>query len=394
VLLKLAKALAFLSLTACKMMPGTIRSGTSNAKVGELMDPASIEFTRSADGSTGLLSFVMKDQHECRVEYWAEDPTGTPPPSSPLTTDCSKTELTLQPKVNIQGLTPGMAVTFKIYVWPRTLNFLSNYSVIFKENRDLNAVPSKSLVIVRYAVPRSSDEIYTYQSSGNMSLASIKSSLARTVATPCEENPKDEELPFPRLKSQEDSSKRPLHGLTAVTSSGFGNAQATTHPFFPTRLLQFFDATNTQEIWKWSFQWEGKAFSFDSKAPGSIGSLVMGSAAVTLKNRNLNNVLPEVLVDAKSPVFTPKALLPTDLARYVLTVKSDDGSQNLLRCQFPIDQENVQIPDALYAKLGEGRYVLSFTLETSQIHYREQGDYPPWIITAQDFVHFKLNKRL
>lgn len=380
--------------SSCKMLPNTIRSGTSETNVAELMDPGSIQFTRSADGKSGTLSFTMKEQHECRIEYWADDPSGTPAPSAPIVRDCSKTELKLTPSLALSNLTPGIPLSFRIYVWPRTLNFLSSYVASFREGQDLDGVSSSNLVVVRYSVPRNSNEIYTYQFAGTTSLATIKAGLTPASTTPCEENPKDEALPFPRFRSLEDATKRPLHGLSEVTSDGYARGQAQPHPFFTSRLVQTFESTTKQETWKWSFQWEGKDHSFESHAPGALATLSLGSNSTLLRNRSLNNTLADVEAGAQSPVFNPSIIFPSDIARYIVTVKSEDASQTLLRCQFPIDQAKVQIPNALYGKFGEGSYVVSFALETSQIHFREQGDYPPWIITAQDFVQFKLNKRL
>ncbi len=389
-------AMAILFLPACKMLPHNIRSGTTSSEVNSLLEKDSLNFERAADALSGVLSFTLKGEFNCRVEYWSLDPTGTPPPASPLTSECPTVKRSLDQKLTIAGLKAGFPLAFRIYVWPKTTTFLKHFVQEFRESQDLSKATAQNLVIVRYASPRNSAEIYSFRLATTLSIKDIKAKLGQIPATPCVENPPIEELPFIRAHSLEDPQKRPLAGLSAVTTEGFASAAATVHPFYPSRLVEFYAQTARQENWKWNFQWEAKAFSFESLPPGYIGSLSVGDGTTThvLQNRNLSGSVEAIEINANQLQLSPRILFPSDASRLELTLKTQDASETVLTCRFPIDRETLTIPPEFIGRLAAGSYLAIFSYETNQVHYQDQSAYPPWIITAQDWIQFRVNKRL
>jgi hypothetical protein len=383
------------------MLPHSIRSELKSAEVYGLLDDTSIRFTRSPSGTSGDLSFDLKGTHNCRVEYWAEDPNGRPSPGAPLTLNCPNDDKTTAIKLTAGGLVAGIPLTFRITVWPKALNALSGFPLEFREAQNLDKVQAGFLVIARYVAPRQSNEIYSFQLGKTASLSEVKAKMSanydQNEAVECSETAPPSEPPFPRLASAEDAQKRPLHGLSEVSTDGFGRAAATQHPFFSTRLVQFYEGIERQQNWTWNFKWEGAASSFETFPPGYIANLSMIDAenkTVILRNRALSNVIPSVDVSAKSFRLTPSILFPTEISRYELVIKTADASRTVLRCQYTIDQEALVIPDNHYQKLAAGEYLATFVFETNQIHFKDGAAYPPWLITAQDWIHFKLNKKM
>jgi hypothetical protein len=388
--------------TACKMLPHSIRSELKSQEVFALLDDSSIRFTRSPSGTSGDLAFTLKGTHSCRVEYWAEDPNGRPTPTAPMTLNCPNDGQATAIKLTADGLVAGIPLTFRITVWPKALNALSGFPLEFREGQqNLDKVQAGFLVIARYVAPRQSNEIYSYQlpkvSTLNEVKAKMSASYDQDEATQCSETAPPSDPPFPRLSSAEDAQKRPLHGLSEVSTDGFGRAAATQHPFFSTRLVQFYEGIERQQNWVWRFKWEGAPVSFESFPPGYIANLSTIDAenkTVVLRNRALSNVIPSVDVGGKSFRLTPSILYPTEISRYELVIKSADASRTVLRCQYTIDQETLVIPDNHYQKLAAGEYLATFVFETNQIHFKEGAAYPPWLITAQDWIHFKINKKM
>ena len=389
---------AVLFLPGCKMLPHNIRSGTASNEMSSMLDRDSLHFERSADALSGVLSFsLMKPEYNCRIEYWSKDPTGSPPPESPLSVECPQGQRLTEQKLEVAGLKKGYPLSFRVYVWPKTTTFLRHLVQEFQEGQDLSAATAQTLVVVRYVSPRNSAEIYGYRFGSALSLKDIKSKLSPVADPACVANPAAELLPFDRSTSLEDPQKRPLYGLSAVTTDGFGSAAAKVHPFFPSRLVEFYPQTDRQENWRWSFQWDTRPFSFESLPPGYIGSLSVSdgaSNAQVLANRNLSGTIETVELTANAMVLSPKILFPSDVARFDLTLKTADASETVLTCRFPIDKDTITIPPEFLSKLGSGSYLATFSYETSQVHYQDQKSYPPWIITAHDWVQFRVNKRL
>ncbi len=383
------------------MLPHSIRSELKSAEVFGLLDDSSIRFTRSPSGTSGDLAFNLKGNHSCRVEYWAEDPNGRPSPGAPLTLNCPNDGKSTAIKLTAEGLVAGIPLTFRITVWPKTLNALSGFPLEFREAQNLDKAQAGFLVIARYVAPRQSNEIYSFQLPKVVSLAEVKAKMSASYdqneAVECSETGPASEPPFPRISSVEDAQKRPLHGLSEVSTDGFGRAAAAQHPFFATRLVQFYEGIERQQNWIWNFKWEGAAANFETFPPGYIANLSTIDAdnkAVILKNRALSNVIPSIEVGARSFRLTPSILYPTEISRYELVLKTADASRTVLRCQYTIDQDALVIPDNHYQKLAAGEYLATFVFETNQIHFKDGAAYPPWLITAQDWIHFKINKKM
>lgn len=387
--------------TACKMLPHSIRSDLKSAEVFGLLDDASIRFTRSPSGTSGDLAFNLKGTHSCRVDYWADDPNGRPSPGAPLSLNCPNDGKTTDIKLTADGLVAGIPLTFRITVWPKALNALSGFPLEFRETQNLDKVQAGFLVIARYVAPRQSNEIYSFQLPKVASLSEVKAKMSASYdqdeAVKCTDTAAATEPPFPRISSAEDPQKRPMHGLSEVSTDGFGRAAATAHPFFATRLVQFYEGIERQQNWIWNFKWEGEGASFETFPPGYIANLSTidtENKTVILKNRALSNVIPSVDAGAKSFRLTPSILYPTEISRYELVIKTADASRTVLRCQYTIDQEALVIPDSDYQKLAAGEYLATFVFETNQIHFKDGAAYPPWLITAQDWIHFKINKKM
>ncbi|MCX6127547.1 MAG: hypothetical protein NTX25_00615 [Proteobacteria bacterium] len=389
-----------LLIAACKILPHSIRSDLKGEEALAMLDSNSINFARTPNGSGGTLSFLLKERHNCRVEYWTDDPTGLPPLGAPKSMPCPNDGTSLAVKLAIKDISPGLALNFRITVWPRTLTALKGFSVEYKEAKDLSRVKAGYLIVARYVSPRNSNEIYSYQFSKTTTIEDIKTKLIQNnnqdEPVVCSDKPVDQILAFPRSESAEDAQKRPLHGLSDVNTDGYGRTTAEVHPFFSTRLMQFYDSIDRQQNWRWNFHWEGQVNSFESLPPGYLASLNMieGNNTVLLKNRLLGNVLPAVESTGKTLRFTPSILYPTEISRYELTIKSSDASKLLLRCQFSIDQETLTVPENFYEKIPAGEYIATLMYETNQIHYKEGANYPPWLITAQDWIHFKINRKM
>lgn len=382
--------------SSCKILPHEVRSGKTSKEVGTMLDTDSIQFARLADQRSGRLNFTLKDQHSCRIEYWARDPNGTPPPASPLSIECPKTNLALTQAIDIGGLTPSYPLSFRIYVWPKTTTFLSHFVKDFSEGQDLARQKAQDLVVVRYLAPRQSAEIYSYRSPNILTISEIKTKVAGSKQTGCTERPTARTLPFPRGASLDDSQKRPFHGLSGVKTEGFGSGVASLHPFFATRLIESYEQTARQENWVWNFAWENMPFSFQSLPPGYIGNLSVGDGLTSrpLTARSLTGTIEMIDLTTNTLRLEPRIIFPTDVSRFELAIKTRDASEILLACQFGIDQASIEIPADYMSKLAQGVYLATFTFETSQIHFKDQEGYPPWIITAQDVVQFRLNKRL
>lgn len=398
--LKIVSFFALCSLPACKFIPNTIRSDARNAEVYKLIEDGSLKFSRSMEGTSGEFNFQLKDRHNCRVEYWSDDPTGRPAPSSPMAVDCPAESPQNSVKIPVQNITAGMPLTFRVHVWPKTLTFLTSLSVEFKEGRDLTKVEAGHLVVARYMSPRNSSEIYTYQFAKSTSLAEVKTALQfKGVAgeDTCTTGDVDEEPPFPRFKSQNDKQGRPLHGLGAVSTSGYGTKAAENHPFFPTRLTQYYDNVDRQQNWKWNFEWEGKKYSFESFPPGYMANvdLISGQQRIPIQNRALGNALVSAVeLGNQSFSLSPILLYAPEIGVYHFTLKTADASRTVLRCDFSADQRELTIPSNFLQKVTAGEYIATLALDTTQIHYKEGSAYPPWLISTQDWVYFKINKKM
>jgi hypothetical protein len=391
-----ATAALSLSVSACKILPGAMRSDTETRKIDTMIDAESLSFVRQPDQRSGSFNFRLKEQYRCRIEYWSQDPNGTPPPASPLSIDCPKDSLQLTQSLTIPNLTPSYPLSFRIYAWPRTTTFLSHYSKYFSEAQDQRPQTAQDLVIVRYLSPRQSVEIYGFRSTGPLSLNDIKAKLINRSAEACVEKPALTSTPFLRSSSLEDSAKRPLFGLSQVTTEGFGSGRALPHPFFNTRLIESFEQTARQENWKWNFSWESKPYSFEALPPGYVGELLIGDGQSSrpISTRSLAGKLEIIELSGNHLQLTPRVIFPSDISRFDLTIKSADASETLLICQFAADKEAFSVPEEILEKLAQGSYLATFTFETHQVHVDRHGDYPPWVISAQDVIQFRLNKRL
>ncbi len=383
---------------SCKILPGNIRSEVKSADVAELLDEDSVKFQRTAEGSGGDLSFRMKDKYNCRIQYWTTDINAKPAPSSPMALDCPNDGQRTDINFSLEGLTPGVNLKFRIMLWPRSTSFLSNFAYEFAEGGDLSRVQTAHLVVSRYNVARNSNEIFTYQFESSTNAQDIKNRLLESLAkrnNVCSEGAGDITLPFPRMKSQEDGSKRPLHGLAKLSTDGFAQGVATAHPFFPTRLMQFYDDVDRQQNWKWSFEWEGRRSSFEITPPGYLADVTLtdGETNTNVKNKLLGNALPSVEVSSKPFVLTPSIQFLTDLASFQLSLKTTDGNKTVLRCDFPVKEANISIPSTYYQKLPAGEYLATLTFETHQIYTKSGSEYPPWLFSAQDWTSFKIIKK-
>ncbi len=386
-------------LAACKMLPGNMRSEVKNSDVLDLIDESTVKFSRTAEGTGGDLSFRMKDKYNCRIQYWSDTLDGNPSPKAPMAIDCPNDGQKSEVQFALENLTPGASLNFRIMLWPRNTSFLANFAYEFAEGGDLARVQTSSLVVSRYVVPRNSNEIYTYQFPSVTNMKSIKDKLQEDLGkrlNTCVEGPGDTQLPYPRFKSVEDAQKRALHGLSKLSTDGFGQGIATVHPFFPTRLTQFFDDVDRQQNWKWSFDWEGRRGGFEVSPPGYLAALTLtdGNTTTDVRNRLLGNALPNIDVSSKPFVLTPSIQFVSDLSSFQLTVKSPDASKTLLRCDFPLKEASLAIPGNSYAKLPAGEYLVTLTLETTQIYARDGAEFPPWVISSQDWSSFKVNKKM
>ncbi len=385
------------ALSGCKIMPSNMRTSSQDKDASDLMDESSIQFVRTGTGTTGELSFRLLNKHSCRIEYWADDPTGQPSPNSPMSRDCPDSD-TLIVKMPIANITSGISLSFRIYVWPKALTFTSKVAVEWKEAKDLTKVQSGFLVVARFMNPRQASEIYTYQFPSTISLDEVQKTIMAGMASTaaCTETEAEPEMSYPRFKSQNDKSNRPMHGLSQVFSDGFARASATAHPFFNTRLTQFFEAIDKQQTWRWGFNWEGQNYTFETFAPGYMNGVTFlaNDTSVPIKGDGLTSAMS--ILDAGSRPFVIKAtpIVTSDLAAFKMTVKSSDASKTLLRCNFPRATNDLSIPANFYERLGAGEYIVTLVLESSQIHFKDGAAYPPWLITSQDWVHFKINKRL
>lgn len=387
------------ALNGCKIMPSNMRTNGSDNNASELIDQDSITFVRSNNGAAGELTFRLLNKNSCRVEYWADDPTGQPSPQSPMVKDCPADLDGLTVKLAISNITSGIPLSFRIYAWPKALAFTNTNFVLWKEAKDLTKVQSGFLVVARYMNPRQASEIYTYQFPQAISLDEVKKALTAGSATStpiCSEGDNEPEMAFPRYKSQTDKSNRPLHGLSQVFSDGFARAAASPHPFFNTRLTQAFEGVDKQQPWKWGFSWEGQNYTFETYAPGFMNGVtyLANDSSVPVSGTALGTAMSVLDAGSRPFVIKTTAIVNAEIANFRLTIKSSDASRTLVRCSYPKQTSDVALPAAYYDKLASGEYIATLILESSQIHYKEGAPYPPWIITSQDWVHFKINKRL
>ena len=374
----------------------------SEAALG-MIEESSIQFIRAPSGTAGTFSFLLKDSHHCRVDYWTQDPNGVPSSGAPKSINCPSDASTLAVKIPIDSIKVGIPLTFRIAVWPKTLTALNNFTLEYREdqeNKNLANVQTEYLVIARYVGPRNSNEIYTYQFPTSMSVKEIKAQLAEKYyqgeVPICNTKSLNPEPLFPRNRSLDDVRNRPLHGLSSLNTDGFGRATATIHPFFSNRLMQFYESVERKQNWLWNFQWETKSYTLESFPPGYLANLTLveGSNNIVLKNRLLGNALPTVDSSNKTLRLIPSILYPTEIARYDLSIKSADANKLVLHCQFSIDQETLTIPETFYQKIPAGEYLATLVFETNQLAYKNGEAFPPWLITAQDWIHFKINKKL
>lgn len=387
------------ALYGCKIMPSNMRTSGNEDEATNLIDQDSIQFVRSSNGSAGDLTFRLLDKHSCRIEYWADDPTGQPSPQSPMSKDCPPDNENLTVKISVANITAGIPLSFRIYVWPKALAFTSNVSVVWKESKDLTKIQAGYLVVARYMNPRQASEIHTYQFPQVISIDEVKKTLKTGLATTsplCSEGDSEPEMPYPRYKSLTDKNNRPMHGLSQVFSDGFARAAAVPHPFFNTRLTQAFEGIDKQQGWKWGFTWEGQNHTFESYAPGYMNAVtyLANDSSVPVSGTALGTAMS--VLDAGSRPFVIKAnpILNSEIANFRMTIKSSDASRTLIRCNYPTSTSDLSIPTNYYDKIPAGEFIVTLILDSSQIHYKEGAPYPPWIISSQDWVHFKINKRL
>src|SRR5690606_11782420 len=113
---------------------------------------------------------------------------------------------------------------------------------------------------------------------------------------------------------------------------GFAVGQAAAHPFYNTRLVGSYEQTARQENWIFQFKWNEKPFSFSSYPPGYLGSLSVGDGASSqaVSTRTLSGTLQTVVLGANRLKLEPRIIFPSEVSRFLLTIKSADAGETLL----------------------------------------------------------------
>ncbi|MFW7378319.1 MAG: hypothetical protein ACOH5I_05900 [Oligoflexus sp.] len=390
--------LAILQLSsACKLQPNQLRSNLQTSDAFDLIDRGSVGFKRRADPTIGDLYFSLRGPYNCRIAYWAEDLQSSPNSQSPFTMDCPEGET----KINfaLTGLEPGIPYTFQLSAWPQNFNPETSATAIFREGRALGDESTNHVILMRYVIPRRSAEIHSYRFEGDTSLLHIRNLYTDHYKRPIDEECTTEDIfaniPFPRHNSLDDPQGRGMHALGNVATDGYARSGAQLHPFFPTRMIQTYDSVERLQNWQFIFQWEEQTHQFELYPPGFIDELVFigGEEGPVLANRSLGGISDTIDLVDENIQLELSTSFPSDISFIHLRVQDPFNAEQRIHCSFPADRKRYSIPTKFIKNLPAGTYDLTTIFETVQIQYRSGTPYPPWIVTSQDWVHARLNKR-
>ena len=383
---------------SCKYSPNQMRSTLKSKNVYNFIAKGSIKFTRSSAQTTGDLTFLLTSPYSCAVEYWAEDLNEPPSASAPKYIQCPDGKM--DQKIFISGLDASVPYTFKILVWPESLTAASGAYIILKETLNLKEQETSHIVFHQFNSPRQIGETYTFQRSSAQSLFDLRNELIARYpienGVVCQNNPIVPQNPYTRNLSEEDSKKRPLHGLVSLSTDGYAFGGTRNHPFFNTRLIHQFENVERLKNWTWQFQWEDLAYEFTTFPPGYIEDLNLssGDQSHLIKNRELLGVLPSYQVGVKTLEFNIDVIFPGQINFVHIELKDPFDKNRALYCSYLYENSKFTLPDEFYKLLEPGTYDMTVSYESIQIHYKSNLPYPPWVISSQDWIHAKLKKVL
>lgn len=381
-------------LASCKFQPNAIRSELKTSNAFQFIAQDSIGFKRNTAKTEGELFFELKSDLNCRIEYWSDDLSVAPNITAPLALLCPETTDRAF-RIPITDLVPGSPYSFKIVVWPKSLDSSAAAAVIFREGGNLEAIKSDVLVIAKHVRPRRASELYAVALKDQNNLSQIKQKIFETRAIdpdqPCQLGQASQALLFEKPEDQNS-----LFGLKDVSSDGYGRAVAELHPFHEGRLKLSYESIESRQNWQWRFNWNQTIYNFEVLPPGYITefNLVQDESIHPLSSASLAGAVEEIDLSTSDLQIEMQNLFPQEIAYLDVLLKDRFNPENSLHCRFSGNESRHTIASDLIGKLKPGTYDFVATFETIQIHYIQDTPYPPWVISSQDWVFSRLRKRL
>ena len=382
---------SILGTASCKFTPNNVRSVLQSNDIFRYIDKESIVFVRSEGGDSGTLSFDLKSNLECSIEYWAEDLNTTPNSSAPLQANCVGE--TMDKEITLNQLDKTVPYTFKIYVWPKALNASKGEYIVLKEKLDLKETLSQEFIFTQYDSPREAGETYSYVRPSKISLYSLREFLLNKYSLgdgqTCQETPIAPNDAFAFNKS----TSTDVH-LKDINTEGYALSKSTVHAGYSNIYTSRYENIDFQENWKWRFNWKDSDHEFTILPPTYIeeANLISEDSAIELYDRDLMGTLTEHNISKNTFEIEFKPIFVGHINYVHLEFKSLNPENKSLYCTVLWDGNNIKIADENFASLSNGEYQFLLMFETIQIHYKSSLPYPPWVITNRDWIHAKFNK--
>ena len=397
---KIPKILGLLLLFtySCKFEPNNLRSTLKSQNIYQHIAKGSVKFTRSSNLTSGNLEFTLLKPYACAIKYWSDDLNENPSETSPKIFNCTSEEL--EQNITFSDLETTVPYSFKIYVWPKALSSEQGSYLTLKERLSLKDLASSEIVFHNYNSPRQTGETYTFKSKDKHNLLDLRNKILSKYSTDsgvrCQESPIYSELDYKRESSQGDATNRPLHGLSSLATDGYAFAPTNAHPNYNTHLIHQFDSVERLQNMEWQFKWNDVPHTFTSFPPGYIEGLEIKSndLSFNIEHRDLMGTLPIHSTGASTLEFEVNAIYPGQINFVHLEFKSEIEANPSLYCTYLYENSKFVLPDQYYKTLNSGSYNMTLIYESIQLHYKSHLQYPPWVITSQDWVHAKINKVL
>lgn len=366
-----------------------------------MVEESSIYFSRGPDQKTGIFSFSIKENHECRVEYWSTDPNVTPNSSAPLAIDCPEGES--QIRITVTRLSPEAAYKFKVYAWKSNEDIGNAQTFIFSESPRTTELNTSDVLVLLHDTPSRANQLHGYRYNNEISTKIIEEDFKNRFdlgqsGSNCYSSVDTDITPFlDPSGSAEQTVGQILNKISEVSSAGYGNGRMRNHPYYSNRLIQeYINGVEDQLTWVWKFRWDNKPFSISAWPPSywRIDSLTVevNNRNYIQQNRDLEATVPPISVGSTSPIFTMK-YKQAYLGLIHMHFRSINSDKTELHCVFSANSDTFSIPTQHWNTLNNGTFDVLASYEVAQLRFNQTDTFPPWLVITKDWIYFKMEKR-
>ena len=341
-------------------------------------------FIRGTGGTTGTLSFETNGVMLCELQYWTNDPAVPPTQDQPASAPCGGGQAVEAFTIVLDKLSPVVVYSFSLKLWPPGSSKEEGRLVRIDEKATGKGLDPEiaEIAVARIDLPQQSAEIYTHKLAGTSTVTGLRSQLVRTIK--CGNEPDDK--PF-------FEAAAPENNLKFLSTDGFARANASVHPSYPNRMLLVFDTPQHALNLDWTFQWKDKQLDFNSQPPGYMDTFhIVANERLRVRGKDLSAQLEQFNVAGAGSLafeWVPKNYTVTS---YLIVKMKGATTNHFVECSFPGSTGNAKVPDDIFKKMPNDKYNFLAIFETIQLHYRQDGVFPTWVIKSQDWRFANVTK--